>query len=276
MNLVKRAFKCVFENDKRLNIFHQHNKEGYPISSSANFLGLAMNMLETSKQCFRTMEEYFWLFQLLMKIDQDVVFYLLQNQFLGRLGYLFFNDYLKNEDVDELKEPLPVYETEIDLEYNNELRIEPRKVKESDYYKPSICDRTSFFKLIWELLTWSLMPNIDNPDQFLYHKETAIYEYFLSSIEVELFGLNKDQIEKMFSTISLENSKARSTICKIIAFSCYRSLENSKAAIIYIQDELKEDTKNSRSVEYLKLIQILARLNDNWQDSRVNFHIIKF
>jgi len=272
INLVKRAFRCVFESDKQNNMFGQFNQEDYPISSSTNFLNFAINMLETSKLCFRTMDEYFWLFQLLIKIDQDILFYLLRCQFLGRLGSLFFNDNLEHEEIEELKEPLPVFESEIDLEYNEELRVEQKKVKESDLTKPNLCDRTTFFRLIWELLTWSVMPNVEDHNHFFYHKQGIRDEYILTPIEIKLFGLSKDQIEKMFSSISLENSKARNAICKCVAFSCYGSIANSKEAILYIQDELEDDKNNKRSAEYLKLIQVLANLNDTWQDKRVSLH----
>lgn len=267
MNLVKRAFKRVYENEKIHKIFNKHTEDGEQASCAANFLNFIINFLEKSKLYLKTMPEFYWLFLVLMKIDEDVVNYLLTNQLLGRLGAIFCPNALEQEEVDEVMETLPYYETEIDIDYNEDITMEPKKPKENDFYKHSLSDLTNFFSLMWELLTYSFVSDREDHRNFPYYRPGIEYE--LSAIESKIYNLKKDQIEEMFYAISFENAKARRTICKIIAHSSYNSLQNSRASLKYIQEELKEDKTNRRTDEYFKLISVLAKLDDAWAKRRV-------
>jgi len=267
------AFTKIFERDVENESFEQRNNEGYPMSSSSNFISLVMNQVIKVKSYLKQMNEYFSLVQKLMQINDGIVNYMLNQGFLGRLSSLIFYDFLSNEEYDELQEPLLAIETDVELQYNDDITREPRRYKEADFAKPSLSDLTSYFRIMWELLTYTVME--DNNKETFRYKKTA-FEYLLTPLESKIFTLDKEGISDLFAVIHSDNKNGRSLICKIISYSCHGNLEVSKQCLKYIQSELKDDKYNKRSAEYFKLIQVMLTMDDEFRDQRNDIIIDNF
>jgi len=273
VSMVLMAFTKIFERDVENESFEQRNNEGYPMSSSSNFISLVMNQVIKVKSYLKQMNEYFSLVQKLMQINDGIVNYMLNQGFLGRLSSLIFYDFLSNEEYDELQEPLLAIETDVELQYNDDITREPRRYKEADFAKPSLSDLTSYFRIMWELLTYTVME--DNNKETFRYKKTA-FEYLLTPLESKIFTLDKEGISDLFAVIHSDNKNGRSLICKIISYSCHGNLEVSKQCLKYIQSELKDDKYNKRSAEYFKLIQVMLTMDDEFRDQRNDIIIDNF
>ena len=249
--------------------FSKKTEYGLPIASSADFLNLTLMQFHKAQLYVKTMQEYFWLLQVLMKTSEDVVFYLLDNHLLSRLAYLAFNNRISPAEVTEINARVPYTNNYIDIEYTDEMTVTPRKFKEEDFFKPALSDLSTFYSLIWEILSISVDPDVADHKDFVFRQPGI--EYNLTPVEVKLINFNKDILEEAFESISLDNRKARQAICKIIAFSSYNSIDHSKESLKYINDELKDDKLNKRSLEYFKLISVLVKVNDPYQKKRVPF-----
>lgn len=203
-----------------------------------------------------------------MKVDDDIIRYLVSKEFIGRLGYYFFLNYYSEEQIpDSTFDFLPIFATKVDIKYNDELTMEPKRFKEGDFYKSNITDLTTFFQLLWGLLSYSVAPNRENHEEYLYHKSGV--DYVLTPLENKIFSLEKEQIFEMFEAISLDNKKARTLISKIVGYANFESIENSKTTLGYITEELKDDTANKRYAEYFCLITVLLELGDQLHERRV-------
>ncbi len=272
MNLVKVTFRQVFQIEKDKQTFDQVDENGYPIACSANFLCQVINQLPLAKLYLKTNVEYFWLLQILLKLDEKIIFYLLRREFVGRLACYGLDQSESNitlEDAQSLVEPLLFREHSIGIEYNSFLSKELLKPKEYSLLTPSMCDLTAYFKLLWNLLSWSMMPEVPNYSESIYHKTSTENEYTLSLLEVKFLNLNQKKIESLFISIGLKNIRARVSVCKILACLCYESIDNTKKIINYIKEELDFDKANKRADEYFKLIQAVVKINDKFQKMRV-------
>lgn len=248
-------------------IFGKKSEFGRPIASSANFLNLALSQFEKSQLYVKTMHEYYWLFQVLIKIDEEITYYIIDSHLICRMALLAFNNKITSNENQTLNAHIPYTEAEIDLEYTKDMTVEPRRFKEEDFFKPSLSDLGSFYSLMWDILSQGDNQEVDDYSKFVFYQPGL--EYTLSSMELKLFDINKEQINESFESISLENRKARQAICRIVAFNSYESIERSKESLKYISEELKDDKLLKRSQEYFKLISTLARINDQFQKKRV-------
>jgi len=260
------AFSKIFERDLQNESFEKRNNEGYPMASSCNFIHLVMNQVIKVKSYLKQMNEYFSLVLKLMRVNDLVVSYMLDQGFVGRLSSVIFSDFVSNEEYEELQEPILAIETDVELQYNEDITREPRRYKEGDFGKPSLSDLTSYFRVMWELLTYAVME--DNNKATFRYKKTA-FEYLMTPLESKIFTLDKESISDLFAVISTENKNGRSLISKIISYSCHGNLEVSKQCLKYIQSELKEDKYSKRSSEYFKLIQVMLNMDDEFRDQRV-------
>jgi len=265
VSMIVQAFTKLFEQDLNNNSFHQDNNEGYPIASSANFLCIIINQVFKVKSYLKHMNEYFSLVRQLMSINDLIPYYLLERGFLARLSSLIFFDFMSDEEYDEVKEQIFAIETDIALEYNEDITREPRRFKEADFTKPSLSDLTGYLRLLWELLRYTVT---DSNKEFAYHKSHDNFEYSLTPLEAKIFSFDKEQISDLYDAIASDNKSARSLISKIIAYACYGSLEVSKCCLKYIQSELKDDKFSKRTPEYFKLIQTIVNLDDEFKDQR--------
>ncbi len=268
MSLIRAAFRTIYLSEKLNGVALDVDSEYLPIGTASNFLSSAVNHLENIKIYLKTLPEYFSLFNLLLKIDLDVTKYLLSNCFIEKLGYCFFEKYYVTKQSSRSNfEQLPYVEVEIPIQYNEKIIKPARRFKEKDFYRPDCTDLTNFFTLLWRLLSYSEIPERINHRNYLYLKQDL--DYTLTSFELKIFDLNKDQIIEMFNSISTENFKARKAICKIVGYASYESYESTMASLSYIGEGLLDDISTEVLEEHFSLIKLLAKLDDSLQPHRV-------
>lgn len=264
---MRRAFRKVFDNEKERGIFFETTEDGHPRALTANFLAFSMSMLEKAKVYLKSAPEFFFMYKTLIKIDIDIVRFILNLEFIGRLTHLYFDDTLDEKEAAPLTEAPNHYQADTNLDYPDELIEDPDRYKEGDFYKKSITNLTNYFTLLWELLSYSVIKGRKNHSNFLYHRAGIDYE--LSELEAALLEFNKEQIDDLFDSIYLDNRPAIKAINKIIAFTNYENPKTSRAALKYISQEVEDDRNNKRYMAYIPLIKTLLKLNDSLQSKRV-------
>ena len=267
INLIKKAFTLVYETECSKGQLLEVDSKRYPVGNAANFLSAAMNHLEDAKLYHRNSSEYFKMFLLLMK-DDMVIQYLLSRKFLWRLAESFFSKCKLDEELLEaVVKPPRYYSSSVPIEFHEKTRDFPKKGKDKDFYKPSLTDLTNFFCLMWELLRHTRDPIRPHHESYDFCKVGA--NYSLNPLENKLFDLNRDQITRMFSSITINNKKARKAICRIVEFASYECAQNTRVCLNYICEELTGENSEDLFDEYFTLIKGLTKLEDSLQENRV-------
>jgi hypothetical protein len=230
-----------------------------------------MSMLEKTKIYVRSGPEFFFMYKSLLRIDPEIIKFLLQREFIGRVGYLYLDDYLDEKEAKPFTEPPNYYPPDTNLEYTEELLEDPR-YKEGDFYKKTVNNLTNYFTLLWEILSHAIVKGRKRHSEFLYHKQGIDYE--LSDLEAILFELEKSQIEDMFESVYMENKKTIKAIGKIICFTNFEAVKLSKTTIKYVSDEVEGDKSNKRLGIYIPLVKLLLKINDSVQAKRVSSFFI--
>jgi len=267
ITLITKAFRKIHRTEKSDECFFENDEDGYPISSCANFLSSAINLLDTTKLYLQTLSEYFYMFIALMKIDSEILQYLLSKDFLGRLLSYFF---MHGDENPEFQYPkLKFFDSHSPLESNPAVTTPPRKYKSEDFTTSNVTNLGYLFQLIWKLLKHTSAPVLStNGQQYKQPNPHPGINYNLDSKEAHLLNLTQEQIAEMFDAIDVGNQRSLKAVCKIISFAAYNSGHNSNSSIKYLSEEMDSDTANERVKEIFGLIQELARLNDKFSFRR--------
>jgi len=265
VSLITKAFRKVYKTEKAENYLFEVDDRGSPISACANFLSSAINLLDTTKLYLQTLGEYFYMFIAIIKIDSDLLQYLLSKDFLGRLLTYFFM-HRDGEGKDQYPE-LNFFEYNLPIDFDSEIISPYREWKEDDFTNSNITNLAYFFQLVWKLLRYTSAPIGQGQTKRMHYNSKV--NYMLSSKETRLLNLTQDQIIEMIDSIDATNKRVLKDVCRIIAYASYNSLNNSNACCKHIQSELESDTENERIPELLVLIRELSHLKDSLQQRRV-------
>lgn len=266
ISLITKAFRKIYKTEKDERLLFEVDENGYPISLCANFLCSAINLLDTTKLYLQTLSEYFYMFITLIKIDSDILQYLLSKDFLGRLLSYFF---MHGDDNQEFKYPtLNSFDSASQIEYNTEITTPSRKYKSEDFTTSDVTNLGYLFQLIWKLLKHTSAPTGSPDGQYKKPHPHPEINYNLNSKEAHLLNLTQEQIAEMFDAIDVHNKRSLKAVCKIISFAAFNSGLNSNSCIKYLAEEIDGDTTNDRVKEIFGLIQQLARLKDKFSLKR--------
>jgi len=271
VSLITKAFRKVYKTEKAENYLFEVDDRGSPISACANFLSSAINLLDTTKLYLQTLGEYFYMFIAIIKIDSDLLQYLLSKDFLGRLLTYFFM-HRDGEGKDQYPE-LNFFEYNLPIDFDSEIISPYREWKEDDFTNSNITNLAYFFQLVWKLLRYTSAPIGQGQTKRMHYNSKV--NYMLSSKETRLLNLTQDQIIEMIDSIDATNKRVLKDVCRIIAYASYNSLNNSNACCKHIQSELESDTENERIPELLVLICELSHLKDSLQQRR-NRTLLKY
>lgn len=272
VSLITKAFRKIYKNEKADNYLFEVDDTGAPISACANFLSSAINLLDTTKLYLQTFGEYFYMFLAIIKIDPDLVQYLLSKDFLGRLLVYFFM-HRDGEGRNQYPE-LSSFEYNLPIEYNSEITSPHREFKEDDFTHSSVTNLDYFFQLMWKLVKYTSAPVGPGNCRRMHHH--ASINYILSAKENRLLNLTQDQIVEMIDAVDADNKRALKACCRVIAFASFDSSTNSTACIKHINAEFEEDTENERSPDLFGLIKEVSRIKDSFHQKRVKPNLRRF
>lgn len=268
MTLLFKSFKNIYQQEKLNRTFFKLDEDGTPKASSALFLRFLIGILPETKFYLRSLDTFFQFFYSLIRIDRDIIQFLLSKKLMGRLGYYFDNPIMESDGkFKEFKEGFEDLVSDLPIRIDDEITNDPRKDTEEDFENAYFTDLSKFFKLLWELMRYSSIPDRDDYASFSYHKNGINYK--LTPLECQIFDLNLSKIEKMFSYVNQEDKKSRLLVCKIIAFLNFGSFDGIQISSNFVANSLKEGAAEKSMDETLSLVKILGKLKDNYQDNRV-------
>ncbi len=257
----------MYQRDKQDNTWKQKNESDEFISPASNFILFVINMLLfKTKKYPDSVNTLVSLIQALLKNNMDMKKFIVHARFLGRVGYYLFNsEYIKNK-YSSITEPFPVNENESFIQLNKDVEFIPTN-NFQDFENPLSADFQKLFQLFWQLLRYCRIEGRDNYSKFLYHDSS--FDYVLREAELKALQLSSSRIKKMFDHVDRNDRKAKRTICKIVAFFSYGSLEDSQSSFEFIKQGFST-AKDTEDV--FQMIQILCKVNDHFQIDRVYFH----
>ena len=265
INILAKAFRKLYQRDKQDKVLIEKSPTGEFTSAASNFLCFLINILSKTKKYQDSLDSYISLVQTLLKKNLDMKKLLIHGRFLGRVGYYLFPSEFIAKNYPSVIKPLSVTENESLLQYNKAVEV-AHSNNFQDFENSPTADFQKLFQLFWQLLRYCRIEGRDNYSKFLYHESSI--DYCLKEPELKALQLNSSRIEKMFTYVDRNDRKTKRIICKIVAFFCYGSLEDSQASFDFIKNGFKKDKAGKGIEDIFQMIQVLCKVNDHFQIDR--------